>query len=87
MLKFIANINTKEYVIENIDGKYLYNGNVLDNVLVDKFVSNIIKLCLANDRKKKNSVNNKIEIFYNDHTSVFKSVDLQVIKYLSDFLK
>ncbi|MBQ7105678.1 MAG: hypothetical protein IJN90_07470 [Bacilli bacterium] len=87
MNKFVATIDKRKYIIEKKDDKYIYNGNILDNILVDKFISNIIKLCLGNERKKKISSNNKIEIYFDDRTSLYKGIDIHVIRYLEEFLK
>lgn len=87
MDKVVININTKTYLIEKNNDKFLYNSKEFSFLEVDEFVSKLIKMCHSNERKKSTSSNNKIVITYPDEEIILLGIDSQVVKYINSFLK
>ena len=87
MDKVVININTKTYLIEKNNDKFLYNSKEFSFLEVDEFVSKLIKMCRSNERKKSTSSNNKIVITYPDEEIILLGIDSQVVKYINSFLK
>lgn len=87
MNKMICYLNLKEYIISKNDFGYCYNSKVLDSEEVDNFVNNLIKMCRSIERRKNNSSNNKIEIYFDDEIVTLTGIDLRVINYIKSFLK
>ena len=86
MERIVININTKSYLIEKVNDKYLYNSKEYSFDDVDEFVTKLIKMCRANERRNKYSSNNKIVIYYSGEEIVLLGIDSQVIKYIKSFL-
>lgn len=86
MERVVININTKNYLIEKINDKYLYNSKEYSYDDIDEFVTKLIKMCRGNERKNKISNNNKIIIEYIDEKILLSGIDSQVIKYINSFL-
>lgn len=86
MERIVININTKSYLIEKINDKYLYNSKEYSYDDIDEFVTKLIKMCRGNERKNKISNNNKIIIEYIDEKILLSGIDSQVIKYINSFL-
>ena len=87
MDKIVININTKTYLIEKINDKYICNAKEYVFSDIDDFVTKLIKMCRGNEKRRSFSSNNRITIIYPDEEIILLGIDNQVIKYIDSFLK
>lgn len=86
MDKIVFYIDTKVYVIEKDNDRYLYNSKVFSEESVSEFIIKLIKMCRSNERKSDHKSNNRIEIDDLDEKIILHGINNQVIKFINSFL-